>query len=104
MQTRKRDRQVEAMELWDVSPFPSNTLLTLPNLGTSIQFEHRRELALCIHQTHSPNGNPLPAKAKPPPRVKKGVIAHPDEDDDDEGRRQKPRKARMSLMWGQYGW
>ena len=45
-----------------------------------------------------PKWKPLPAKAKPPPRVKKGVIAHPDEDDDDEGRRRKPRKAMMSLM------
>ena len=33
----------------NISPFPSNTLLTLPNLSASIQFECGRELALCIH-------------------------------------------------------
>ena len=95
MQARKRDRQVEAMECKPL-PIQHFTYPTQPRCFHPVRTRAR------THPLHPPNPQPklkpLLAKAKPPPRVKKGVIAHPDEDDDDEGRGQKPRKVRMSLM------
>ena len=82
MQRRKRDRQVEAMEhkflLIQHFSYP-----TQPRCFYPIRTQVR------THPLHLPNPQPkskLPAKAKTPPRVKKGVIAHPDEDEGNKGR------------------
>ena len=83
MQTRKRDGQVEAMEhkflLMQHFTYP-----TQPRCFYPIRTQVR------TRPLHLPNPQPksksLPAKAKPPPRVKKGVIAHPDKDEGNKGR------------------
>ena len=46
-----KEKETDKGKQWNISPFPSNTLLTLPNLGASIQFKRGQELTFCIHQT-----------------------------------------------------
>ena len=101
MQTRKRDGQVEAMEhkFFLIQHF---TYPTQPRCFYPIRTQARtRPLHLPNPQ---PKLKPLLAKIKPPPRVKKGVIAHPNEDDGDEGRRQKAKEGEDEFDGCQYGW
>lgn len=51
----KKGRETDKLKEENINPFPSNTLLTLPNLSASTQFEHRQVLILCIYKTHNPN-------------------------------------------------
>ena len=83
MQTRKRDGQAEAMECKPL-PIQHFTYPTQPRCFYPIRTQARtRRLPLPNPQ---PKSKPLPAKAKPTPRVKKGVIAHPDKDEGNKGR------------------
>ena len=93
MQTRKRDGQAEAMEC---KPLP---IQHFTYLGTSIQFERGRELALCIHETHNPNRNPSLQKQNLHPGFRKPVtLPIPTKMMTTWEDNKKPRKVRMSLM------
>ena len=101
MQTRKRDGQVEAMERKFLL-IQNFTYPTQPRCFYPIRTQARTPP---LHLPNpQPKSKPLPAKAKPPPRVKKGVIAHPDEDDDDVRRQQKAKEGEDEFNGAQYGW
>ena len=92
MQTRKRDGQAEAMEC---KPLHSQHFTYL---GTSIQFEHRQGLALCIHETDNPSWNPSLQKQNLHPQFRKVSLPILTNMMTTREENKKPRKVRMSLM------